>query len=256
MIRRVQSPHPPAKASALVLKLSRLAPLPGPDRTILESLLADAEQVAPHHDLVRIGEVASRSIVLLAGVACRYKLRSSGGRQITDFVLPGDLCDPRAALVRKLDHSVGTLSTCLVAKIPSERVETLCGTHPRIAEALQWCRLVEEATLREWLVNVGRRPAVERIAHLFCELIDRLQAVGLAADRSCDFPLTQEDLADATGLSVVHVNRVLQNLRNAGLIRLRSRRLSVLDWSRLVALAGYNADYLQPRGGDGNRFSD
>ena len=130
------------------------------------------------------------------------------------------------------------------APIPRHAILELTHHHPRITHALWWATLVDEATLREWLVNVGQRPALTRVAHFFCELLLRLRAVGLAEDDGCDMPLTQEDLADVFGLTPVHVNRTLQELREAGLIVLRNRRLEIPDAERLKAFCGFNPNYL------------
>ena len=225
-------------------KFDALAPLSSADRRALALVLHAAEPIPAHHDLVREGSRPSASFVVVTGFACRHKILASGARQITDYLLPGDWCELQSASARPLDHSVGTLSACLVARIPDADLEALCRAHPTIAEALRWFRLVNESTLREWLVNVGQRSADQRIAHLFCELLVRLEAVGLPAERTFDFPLTQQDLADTTGLSVVHVNRILQGLRQAGLIRLKNRTLAVLDWHRLRDLAHFHPTYL------------
>ncbi|MGH1570645.1 Crp/Fnr family transcriptional regulator [Methylobacterium sp. P31] len=142
-----------------------------------------------------------------------------------------------------MDHAVGTLAPCRVARIGPEMIELLLE-RPLVA-ALRMSRLVEAAIAREWLMSIGRRSAPERLAHLFCELLVRLQAVGLLSDDGYALPVTQTDLADTTGLTSVHVNRSLQDMRRDGLIELRKRRLRILDLPRLRALAEFDPAYLQ-----------
>jgi CRP-like cAMP-binding protein len=150
-----------------------------------------------------------------------------------------------------MDHGVLTLTNCTVAQIPREALLEMTEKHPRIVRALWWTTIVDEAIVREWVANVGRRTASQRIAHLFCELLTRLKAVGLAEDDPFEFPLTQAELADATGLSTVHVNRTLQELRASGLITLKGRLLAIHDAERLKALAGFDPIYLHLAPGQG-----
>jgi CRP-like cAMP-binding protein len=164
------------------------------------------------------------------------------------YLVPGDLCDLDVALLDTMDHTISTLSACEVVRLAPETVADLLDNHPQIARALRKAQLVDEATLREWLVNVGRRSTAERMAHLFCELLLRLQAVGCASEDTYALPLTQIDLADTLGITSVHVNRTLQDFRRAGLIDLKRRRLKILDLPRLRALAEFRPNYLHQRG--------
>ncbi|MER2269793.1 helix-turn-helix domain-containing protein [Methylobacterium oxalidis] len=224
-------------------KLEGFVALTDADRALLEQISASPRIVQPHTDLVREGDKPDGVFLIMGGFACRHKLRASGARQIMAYLLPGDLCDLDVALLDTMDHTLTTLSVCRVVHIAPETVAQLME-HPQIARALRMSTLVDEATLREWLVNVGRRSADERIAHLFCELLLRLQAVGLATENSYELPLTQVDLADTTGLTNVHVNRTLQSLRRQGLIELQGRRLTILNPPRLRALAEFKPNYL------------
>ena len=239
-------PVPQAKASGnpFVRKLEGFAALSDADRAMLERISANPRYVAPGTDLAREGDKPDGVFLVMEGMACRHKVRANGQRQIMAYLVPGDACDLDVALLEEMDHTITTLSACKVVRIPPETVTDLLGNHPRIARALRMGTLVDEATLREWLVNVGCRSAAERMAHLFCELLLRLRAVGLADNDSFDLPLTQVDLADTTGLSNVHVNRTLQELRRQGLIELKGKRLRILDLPRLRALAEFKPNYL------------
>ncbi len=160
------------------------------------------------------------------------------------YLVPGDFCDLDVALLQRMDHTLATLSPCQVVRIDLDTISDLTKHHPSIAHALRLATLVDEATLREWLLNIGRRSAPERIAHLFCELLLRLEAVGRVSADSYDLPIRQDDLADTTGLSTVHVNRTLQHLRREGLIEFDGRRVKVVDLSRLKELSDFKSNYL------------
>jgi CRP-like cAMP-binding protein len=186
--------------------------------------------------------------VILDGWGCRYKALPDGRRQIVSFFLPGDVCDLNTCMLGQMDHSIGAITAMKVAEIGPDEFGALLDQHPRVTNALYWDGLVTLATQREWTLNVGQRSAYERIAHLLCELFIRLDMVGLTDGRSCDFPLTQLDLADATGLTAVHVNRTLQELRRDALIELQSRTLTIPDLERLKAAGLFNSNYLHLNG--------
>ncbi|CAO4181269.1 Crp/Fnr family transcriptional regulator [Methylorubrum extorquens] len=232
------------RCNPLIRKLERFAPLSDADWSLLEQICANPRIVPPHTDLVREGDRPDGVFLVLSGLACRHKLRANGARQINAYLVPGDLCDLDVALLDEMDHTITTLSACKVVRLAPELVADLLTHHPRIARALRKSQLVDEATLREWLMNVGRRSAVERLAHLFCEVLLRLRAVGLTTETSCKLPLTQVDLADTTGITPVHVNRSLRELRRRELIELEGGRLKILDYAGLRALAEFRANYL------------
>ncbi|MDB5648115.1 Crp/Fnr family transcriptional regulator [Methylobacterium sp.] len=231
-------------SNPLVRKLEGFGPLSELDRTVLERISANAQLIGPRIDLIREGDPPDGVILVMEGIACRQKHRANGARQITAYLVPGDSCDLDVALLDRMDHTITTLSACRVVRIPSDVVRRLLKDHPTVARALRMSTLVDEATLREWLVNVGCRSAIERIAHLFCELLVRLQVVGFASEDSYEFPVTQLDLADTVGLSNVHVNRSLQELRRKGVIELKGKTLKILDRQRLKTIAEFNAKYL------------
>jgi len=201
-------------------------------------------EVGARRDLVREGEKPRAVNVVLDGWACRYKQLPDGRRQVVSFFLPGDLCDANVFILREMDHSIGAITKVRYAEIMPADFEDLMTQSPRITQALWWHELVTAAVQREWTTNVGQRSAYERIAHLLCELFIRLRQVQLTEGESCDFPLTQTDIADATGLTSVHVNRTLQELRREGLIGLAGKRLTIPDLRALMNVSMFNANYL------------
>jgi CRP-like cAMP-binding protein len=231
-------------SNPLVRKLEGFGPLSEEERAVLRRISANGHVIGPRVDLIREGDAPDGVILIMEGIACRQKHRANGARQITAYLVPGDACDLDVALLTQMDHTITTLSACRVVRIPIDVVKRIMDEHPAIARSLRMGTLVDEATLREWLVNVGCRSAIERIAHLFCELLVRLQVVGFASENSYEFPVTQLDLADTVGLSNVHVNRSLQELRRQGVIELKGRTLKILDRQRLKSIAEFNSKYL------------
>ena len=231
-------------SNPLVRKLESFTILSDGDRTVLEGISGHPRTVAARTDLIREGDKPKSLFLILEGMACRHKVRVTGARQIMAYLLPGDLCDLDVTLLNAMDHTITTLSACKVVYIAPETISDLTAHYPQIARALRMSTLVDEATLREWLMGVGCRSGVERIAHLFCELMVRMQAVRLVSEDGFAFPLTQAILAETIGLSSVHLNRMLQELRRERLITLRRGRLTILDMPRLKALAEFKANYL------------
>lgn len=210
------------------------------DRTCRKSM----RTFAPRQDIIREGEKPRAVNLVLEGWAHRYKQLEDGRRQILSFFIAGDLCDANVFILKQMDHSVAAISQLTVAEITQEDFEAMIEESPRIGQALWWSELVTTSIQREWTTNIGQRTAYERIAHLFCEMFIRLRAVGLTEGDGCDFPPTQTDIAYATGLTPVHVNRTLRQLREDGLVELRSRWLTVPDLGALMAAAMFNPNYL------------
>lgn len=225
--------------NAFLRNISGLAFLSERDRAAIAQVSAPMRSLPAHADLVRRDDVPERALILLEGFACRYRYLSDGRRQILAFLLPGDLVDLDCALLGRMDHAIGASTACKIAWVSHEAYERLLSEHPQIASALRLAKLAEEAISRDWLVGLGRRSAAERLAYLFSEFLDRLQAVSLADENSCDLPITQVELSDAAGLSTVHVSRSLQALRSAGLVQVASRRLQVEDLPRLHAFCEF-----------------
>ncbi|HEY0112510.1 MAG TPA: Crp/Fnr family transcriptional regulator [Allosphingosinicella sp.] len=238
----------PRLCNPLQAKLATVAALGREDAEVIAQLCGDARDMEARRNVIREGDRPDHVHLIVAGWAARYKLLPSGARQIVAFLIPGDFCDLHVTLLGEMDHSIVTLTKAKVAFIPRGRMEEMTD-RPALAKALWWATLVDEAVLRAWVVNIGRRGAFEAIGHLLCELYVRMRNVGLAADRSFEMPLTQEELADALGLTTVHVNRTLQRMRADGLIVLKGGTLAIPDYERLQDASGFNPNYLhiEPR---------
>ena len=235
------------RANRFRRKLESLVPLSAAAGDHLEKITAIHESYPTRADLVPRDDTRGGRLVLMEGFACHCRIVASDRRQIIAYLVPGDSYDLDAALQDRLDHVVMALTPVRIVRLARTAVADATENHPVIAEGLRVAGQVEEATVREWLVNIGGRPALERIAHLFCELELRLRAVGLAEADRFDMPITQCDLADTVGLSSVHVNRTLQELRRQGLISLSGRTLTILDRPAFLAMAGFRPDYLRLR---------
>lgn len=227
----------------LIKKMQSVGDLTREDLELLGDLTEDVRSFGPRRDVIREGEKPDHVHLMLEGWSCRYQLLPDGGKQITAFLLPGDFCDVHITMFGEMDHSIGSLGAAKVAFISRELMLAMTE-RPGIARALWWASLVDEAVLRAWIVNFGRRDSFERVAHLICELYTRLQSVGLATENTFDLPLTQEDLSDALGLTPVHVGRVLKRLREEGMMTFKRQQISILDVRKLQATAGFDPSYL------------
>ena len=239
--------------AALALRLEAFTWLSPEDRAAIGRISQVSRVVPPRRDLIREGERPQFVHLMVDGWACRYKTLPDGRRQVVAFFVPGDFCDLNVYVLKEMDHSLGAITRLSVADISRDEMDALTAAHPRITQALWWDSLVQIAIQREWTLNVGQRSAYERIAHLLTELYLRLTTVGLTHNGSCDFPLTQNDLADATGLTAVHVNRTLQDLRREDMIILERKRLTIPDLKRLMGAAVFNPNYLH-LGHEGRRL--
>ena len=230
---------------SMIKRLEAFTRLSGDDRTALERLArGSVRKIGARRDLIREGDSPRYIYMMLSGWACRYKTLPDGRRQIVNFFLPGDLCDLHVYVLREMDHNVGAVTPITVAEISRESFDLLIENHPRVTQALWWYELVAIAIQREWTLNLGQRSAYERIAHLFCELFMRQQIVGLTRGDTCDLPLTQSDIAYASGLTPVHVNRTLQELRRNGLLVLGGKTLTIPNMAALKEAAMFNDNYL------------
>ena len=235
-------------ANLLTRKLELFGPLSSTDHLLLDEVIDHPHQLDAHQDIIREGDIPDNVHLVLNGLACRYKILPDGSRSIFAYLVPGDFCDLHIFILKAMDHNIATLSPCTMVNIPRRRILEL-AKRPGIAQALWWTTLVDEATLREWLVNIGKRRAGVRIAHLLCEIHQRLKSVGLADGGEFALPLTQSELADTMALSTVHVNRSLQALRGEGLVIFRKGQIVIPDIDRLRAMAEFNPNYLHLDGG-------
>jgi CRP-like cAMP-binding protein len=229
-------------------KIALFAPISDDDRSVLSRLTSQrVRHVSSHEDVIHEGERPRDINLFLSGWACRYKQLENGRRQILAFFLPGDICELNVFILREMDHSIGAITPVAVAQVSADEFEEITLKHPRVMQALWWESLVNSAVQREWTVNIGQRTAVQRLAHLICELFLRLRSVGLAQQGTCEWPITQVELADATGMTSVHVSRTLHELRKKDLVQIRERHLAVRDLSALMRLAMFNPNYLHLR---------
>ncbi len=231
-------PHP------LLAKFERRIVLTDEERSAVDALPVTTETRRGGDGVVWTGDRPSRSFIVLSGLLGSSKAVADGGNQITCFHILGDMPDLQSLHLDVMDSDIRALTDCQLAFMAHQDLRRLCDQHPRLAALLWRTTLVDAAICREWVVNVGQRQAIARIAHVFCELMLRMETVGLARERSCYLGLTQEHLGQATGLSLVHVNRTLQDLRGQGLISFAQGRLSIHDWNRLMELGDFRDDFL------------
>jgi CRP-like cAMP-binding protein len=229
---------------AMTRKLERLATLNEQDRRALSNLPLTRKRVAARQHLLREGEDSTTCYVLLSGYACRYKTTSAGARQIVSFHMAGDIVDLQHLLLSRADHSIQAISDLAFAATPAAELKKVAQTHPAIAEALWRDTLIDASVFREWVLNVGRRDAKQRIAHMLCEFATRRETAGLGRPTSFELPMTQDDIADATGITNVHVNRMLAQLAAEGLIARDKRQVEIADWDRMRRAADFDAAYL------------
>jgi CRP-like cAMP-binding protein len=215
------------------------------ERRLLDELVG-ARQVkyAPHDDIIADGAHSADCHVVLSGLACRYKLLRDGRRQIMAFLIPGDLCDAEIFILEIMDHGVAAMTPTTTALVSGKIMKDMLRRSSRLGEALWWGTMTDLGVLRERIIDHGRRSARERIAHLLYEMLVRYRMVGLAQDDSFDFPITQTDLADATGLTPAHANRTLRKLRADGLIEKNGRTIKVVDPAGLKKTAQFSGEYL------------
>jgi CRP-like cAMP-binding protein len=228
----------------LTHKLQRFAPLSEADRLALQANETFIRHLPDHEDVVREDDAPDRINVMVEGMAHAYKLLPNGRRQIMAYFLPGDICDPALLSFDVMDHSVATNSVARIGVWSRQGMLNTMEHHPLVMRALRVSFQLDAAIAREWLANLGQRSASERLAHLLCELFHRLRVIGATKAGECFLPITQSEFADTLGLSAVHVNRTLQELRRLGLVQLSRNHLAIHDLDGLCELAMFNAGYL------------
>lgn len=228
----------------MIRRLDRRSRLDEDDRAALRALPHSLRRLPASAHLVRDGDPSEYCTLLLSGFAHRYKITGEGGRQIISIHMAAEFVDLQNSFLLHSDHGVQTLTETEVAAIPKSALEDLAFGRPAIGKALWIDTLIDASIFREWVVNVGRRDSRARVAHLLCEFSLRLEAAGLARDHKYELPMTQEQLADAVGLTSVHVNRVLRQLGEEGLISRDRRSVVIEDWQRLRNAGDFNERYL------------
>lgn len=229
----------------LTMKLEQFRNFDRRERARLDAFVSghrrrwDAKQ-----DIISEGDHVGEIHLVLSGLAARYKILPDGDRQIMAFLIPGDLCDVEVFVLEEMDHGICAITETVCALIPAQTVKEMLSEISGLAQALWWSTMTDSAVLRERIIDHGRRDSRERIAHLFYEMLIRYRVVGLTHDGTFPFPVTQEELADATGMSPVHVNRTLKQLREDGLVDVSGRQIKVLDPAGLKAAARFNPNYL------------
>jgi CRP-like cAMP-binding protein len=233
--------------SRLLLRLERFSVLSAADRQRIVDLPLKLVNYPGDREVVSYGYPSSRCTLVLDGFLYSHKIVAGTRRQITSFFIPGDMVDLPTLYLPKVDHSVSTLGPAVLAFVPHAALKEVLDVSPALAQAFWRETLMQSAIFQEWVVNLGRRDAFARLAHILCELTVRLQAMGLARDLSFAMPWTQVDVADACGISSVHANRVIQELRHLGLVEWDSKRVKIRDGEALARLGDFNDDYLQYR---------
>jgi CRP-like cAMP-binding protein len=227
------------------MKLEQYARFEPEERARLDQLLTYPIESYPRGTpILSEGEKVDTIHLVLTGLAARSKTLQSGARQFMALLVPGDLCDVEVFVLAGMDHDVVALTETTCVIIPAKVIEGLLTESTTLTKALWWSTMTDSAVLREWIVNHGSRDSLERIAHLMCEMLIRYRIIGETTDDSIPFPLTQEELADATGMTPVHANRMIQQLRADGLIDLKGKVLTILDPQALLKLAKYDSAYL------------
>jgi CRP-like cAMP-binding protein len=243
--------NPRSNLEAMVRKLEYWGKLSAEDRAAVLALPHSIKTLEQNHYLVRERDVPPHTCVILSGFAIRHKIVGTGHRQIVSIHMKGDLVDLQNALLQVSDHSVQMLTAGKVAMIPRDAIKAIAAERAGVARAMWIDTLVDASVFREWLANVGRRDARTRIAHLLCEFSLRLKVAGIGEQSNYDLPMTQEQLADATGLTSVHVNRTIRALEADGLIeRTSARSITIGDWRNLAYIGDFDSGYLHLNEGE------
>lgn len=228
----------------LVKKLSLHGPLSPEEENALAEAVSEQRDIGADEEFISEGSEPSYSILLLDGFAARFKYTADGKRQILSVHVKGDFVDLHSFLLQPMEHGVFSLSPCTLALAPHHRIREITESFPHLTRLLWHSTLIDGAIHREWILNLGCRSAVSRVAHFLCELFLRLRAVGETQGRSFRLPITQNEMADIAGMSIVHLNRSVQDLRARRLLSWRGQDVSIDNWDRLSALGDFDPNYL------------
>ncbi len=230
--------------TAHLKKLRHRTELSADEERAIRHAVAETRRFPPDVIAIHSGEHLTSSMMLLDGWMARCKDLQSGERQVTELHIAGDFADLHSYTLKCLEHDVVTMSECTVAVVPHDRLQDIFDRHPRLERIYWFVTNVDAAIHREWALSLGQRSAISRMAQLFCELHARLKIVGRTSGESYGFPLTQRELSECLGLTVVHANRTLQELRRRGLVELENRRLTIRNRRGLEGLAEFDPAYL------------
>ena len=217
------------------------------DLAAVASATDSPRKYAARVDLIREGDRPGPVFVVLEGWVCRYKILPNGTRQIVGFLMPGDCCDLHIALLAEMDHSIQTITPAMVARIGRSEMDALLEQHPAVAKAMYISQLIDEGTMRAWITSMGRRTSVERLAHLICELYIRAGNVGIEVEPEFAMPLSQLLMADSLGMTPVHLNRVVKELRLRRAMTVTRGKVVVSNPQLLSKIAGFDETYLHRR---------
>jgi len=226
------------------LKNRRRREMSEEEKAALESILSVPVTLPRRKVVTTRGSIVTRSTFLISGFMCRYMDGADGHRQLVSVQTPGDFVDLHGYPLQRLDHDIATMSECQVAYAPHDKLTELIERMPHLGRILWFSTLLDAAMHREWIFRLGRLDAVGRVAHMLCETYARLDAVGLVQNGTFAWPLTQQDLGEACGLTSVHVNRTLRVLREAGMVEVSDRTVTVMDFERLAHAGEFLPDYL------------
>jgi CRP-like cAMP-binding protein len=229
----------------LIEKLSRRDALTPEEAAALREVLGPLQRVAAGTDIVREGARPEHSTLLTSGFTARYSTLADGGRQITELNVSGDFVDLHSFMMKQMDHGVVALTECVIAPAPHVVLRRLTEEHPHLTRLLWLDTVIDAAIHRQWIASMGRRSALAHLAHLVCELYKRLEVVRHATDCRFELPLSQAVLADVLGLSTVHVNRLVADLRARNILTWGQGRIEILDWDRLAELAEFDPAFLR-----------
>jgi CRP-like cAMP-binding protein len=233
-----------APVDPLVAKLSQTSTVTAAEREILSNAISRIRDVPADEDMVREGDKPTESTLLLSGFAARYTNVANGKRQIVAIHIAGDFVDLHGFLLRQMDHGIFAMSPCRIASVPHQRLLEITERFPHLTRLLWLSTLIDAAIHRQWMVALGRLTAVGRVAHLICELYVRLAAIKATEGFRFQLPITQEELADTFGMSIVHLNRSVQELRSRDLFTWQRDQIEILDWDRLVEVGEFDPAYL------------
>lgn len=234
----------PKPSTQLTRKIETVCALTARERAAVNAMPLTVREFDRGEAIIQEGDLATTCFVVLSGVTCMFKVTGDGYRQITIFHFAGDMPDLHTMYLDTADVSISALRPSLIGFVSHEAVKRLCDRFPRIRAALWRATLVDAAVYREWLLNLGQRPATMRVAHLLCEMVVRMKLAGLGSMEASTVPLTQQEIGDCVGLSAIHVNRCLQELRRRGLIILRRATLEIPDWRGLQTAGDFDTGFL------------